>query len=77
VYSYGNWVGTAATSEILSYGYLKDSNIFAIQYGADISTPSSTNYCLVFYDLTLLKYSPPSSNGFSLAAMLASPLLIT
>ena len=73
----GYWPSSLLLSNFTTYAHLRGTNLIAIQYnitfGSGNPVGCSANYCLAFYNLTLLTQDSTYTHTFSLTAMLSAP----
>ena len=73
----GYWPSSLLLSNFTTYAHLRGTNLIAIQFdvtfGSENPAGCSANYCLAFYNLTLLTKDSSYPLTFSLTAMLAAP----
>ena len=74
----GTWQNLYLTNNVTTYTHLKGSTLIAIQYtttyGSGQPVGCSADYCLGFYDLSLLTYDTTYPITFILTDMMAAPV---
>ena len=73
----GYWPSSLLLSNFTTYAHLRGTNLIAIQYNVTFGSGNpvgcSANYCLAFYNLSLLTTDSSYPLAFSLTSMLSTP----